>query len=230
MSPSKVEILVLLLVVTSFPGCVTGEDTPKDGGTISGEVSVANNDTVEHSLSITITESEGILKGTVLSENVSVGAGASETIDVSFEEGSYDVVVRTDGQLVSRYNWDVNDPPNAPVSDHLAVIHRGDRLKVGQRLEPRGITIQNRGNTSRRFDISVVDTDGEKEILSRNIPIDAESEYEVGNVTSIEGVYNITVRTDDGLRHDYSWEVRRLHHGALIVHSGEELGIAGSVQ
>lgn len=230
MSPSKVEILVLVLIVTSLSGCLIGEETSADGGTVPVEVSVVNNDTVERSLSITVTESEGVLKETVLSENVSVGAGASETIDVSFEEGSYDVIVRTDDKLESRYSWILNDAPSTPVADHLAVIHRGDRLKVGQRLEPRGIKVRNLGNTSRRFSISVVDADGGREVLSTNVSVEPDSRHEIENVTSLEGNYNITVRTDDGLKESYSWKVGGYYHDATIAHGGDELGVTQAVQ
>jgi len=223
--------LLLVLVLVSLPGCVTvGEDTPAEGATVPVEVSVVNNHTVERSLSITVTESEGILKQTVFSEDISVGAGTSETIDTEFKEGSYDVVVRTDDQLVSRYSWYLNDAPSTPVSDHLAVIHRGGRLNIAQRLEPRGINIQNRGNTSRRFDVSVVDSDDRRVVLSTNVTVSPDARYEIENVTSLEGTYNITVRTDDGLKDEYSWRVGSYYHDAIIVHGGDELVLTQSVQ
>ena len=228
MPSSKTEILILLLIMTSLSGCVSGGDTSTEGVTISGEVYLVNNDTVGHSLSITIKKSEK--NESVFSENASVGTGTNETMDVVLEEGSYDVVARTDNQLVSKYNWKVGNPPYAPDSNRLAVIHRGDRLEIAQVLEPRGMTIENDGNASRRFNISVVDSDSGRGILSRNVSVDAGSEYTMEDVTSLEGTYKITVRTDNGMEEQFLWEVRKGYFDAHISYEEEFLRVTQSVE
>lgn len=108
---------------------------------------------------------------------------------------------------ISDYPETQDSPENDPNSE--ATDRQGE-------LRPRGITVENFDNTSHHFNISIV-KDGET-LHSDNVSLSPDSETTIENVTSEEGVYPVTVRTEDGLSQQYRWRVEKNYYDLRIYY------------